>query len=127
MQNGRPISFLSKTLGPKSTALSTYEKEAIATIEAFKKWKHYFASTSVVIKTDPQSLKFIQDQRLAEGIQHKLLIKLLGYNYKVEYTKGKENKAADALFRSTHAPQLLPLSYVYLFGYRTGSKKLRGR
>ena len=36
MQNGRPISFLSKTLGPKALVSSTYEKEAIAILEALK-------------------------------------------------------------------------------------------
>jgi ribonuclease HI len=82
---------------------STYEKEAMAILEALKKWKHYFASTSVIIRTDQQSLKYIQDQRLVEGIQHELLVKLLGFNYKVEYKKGRENKVVDALSRDTHS------------------------
>ena len=30
MQNGRPLSFFSRTLGPKAAASSTYEKEVIA-------------------------------------------------------------------------------------------------
>lgn len=51
IQNGKPLSFLSKTLGPKGAALSTYEEEAMAILEAIKKWKHYFASTSVIIRT----------------------------------------------------------------------------
>jgi hypothetical protein len=59
-------------------------------------------STSLIIKTDQQSLKYIQEQKLTDGIQHKLLIKLLGYNYTVEYKKGKENKVADALSRIKH-------------------------
>jgi hypothetical protein len=52
MQKGKPISFMSKSIGPKAAALSTYDKEALAIIEAIKKWKHYFASSSLVIKTD---------------------------------------------------------------------------
>ncbi|CAN6347636.1 unnamed protein product [Urochloa humidicola] len=110
MQNGKPISFLSKTLGPKASAASTYEKEALAILEALKKWKHYLASTSVIIRTDQQSLKYIHDQRLVEGVQHKLLIKLLGFNYTVEYKKGKENTVADALSRATHTSEILALS-----------------
>ena len=43
MQNGRPLSFFSTTLGPKATTASTYEKEARAILEALKKWKHHFA------------------------------------------------------------------------------------
>jgi RNase P subunit RPR2 len=102
MQKGQPISFLSKSIGPRSAGLSTYDKEAMAIIEALKKWKHYFSASSLIIKTDQQSLKYIQDQKLTEGIQHKLLVKLLGYNYTVEYKKGKENKVADALSRVKH-------------------------
>ena len=98
-------------MGPKTAALSTYDKEAIAILEALKKWKHCLASSSVIIRTDQQSLKYIHEQRLVDGIQHKLLIKLLGFNYVVEYKKGKENKAADALSRVSHA-ELLALSCV---------------
>jgi len=99
MQEGRPIIFMSKTIGPKAIAISTYDKEALAIIEALKKWKHYFAASSLIIRTDQQALKHIQEQKLIEGIQHKLMIKLLGYKYTVEYKKGRENKAADALSR----------------------------
>jgi hypothetical protein len=35
-------------------------------------------------------------QRLAEGIQHQF-IKLLGFDYTIEYRKGKENIVVDAL------------------------------
>ena len=84
MQGGRPIAFMSKALGPKAAAMSTYDKEAMAILEALKKWKHYFAASSIIIRIDQQSLKYIQEQKLTEGIQHKLLVKLLGYNYVVE-------------------------------------------
>jgi len=99
MQNGKPLPFFSKSIGPKAAVLSSYDKEALAIIEALKKWKHYCAASALVIKTDQQSLKYIQEQKLTEGIQHKLLIKLLGYNCTVEYKRGKENKVADALSR----------------------------
>lgn len=112
MQNGRPISFLSRALGTKAATSSTYEKEAMAILEAIKKWKHYFASTSVIIRTDQQSLKYIHEQRLIEGIQHKLLVKLLGINYKVEYKKGRENKVADALSTATHTTEVMAISQV---------------
>jgi hypothetical protein len=112
MQRGQPIAFFSKSLGPKAMASSIYEKEAMAILEAIKKWKHYFASTSLIIRTYQQSLKYIQEQRLVEGIQHKLLIKLLGLNYTVEYKEGRTNKVADALSRATHSHQVLAISTI---------------
>jgi hypothetical protein len=110
MQDHRPIAFMSQAIGPKAAALSTYDKEALAIIEAIKKWKHYFAGSSLIIRTDQQSLKFIQEQKLTEGIQHKLLIKLLGYDYRIEYKKGRENKAADALSRAPNQVSLHVIS-----------------
>lgn len=53
----------------------------------------------VVIRTDRKSLKYITTQRLVEGIQHKLLLKLLEFDYVIEYKKGKENVTTHALSR----------------------------
>lgn len=64
----------------------------------------------MIIRTDQQSLKYIQEQRLTEGVQHKLLVKLLGYNYKVEYKKERENRAADALSRVKYDDKLLAVT-----------------
>ena len=38
MRKGKPISFLSKVIGPKFVGLSTYDKEAMEIFEALKKW-----------------------------------------------------------------------------------------
>lgn len=46
MQSGRPIAFFSKALRPKANSQSVYEKEAIAILEALKKWRHYFLGGS---------------------------------------------------------------------------------
>lgn len=99
MQQGRPIAYFSSALGPKSAAQSIYEKEATAILMALKKWRHYLLGNKIIIRTDQQSLKFITSQRLSEGVQHKLLLKLLEFDYTVEYKKGRENKVADALSR----------------------------
>jgi hypothetical protein len=41
MQDNHPIAYLSKALGQKAQALSTYEKECLALIMAVTKWKPY--------------------------------------------------------------------------------------
>lgn len=106
MQNQKHTAFISKALGPRAATYSTYEKEALAIIEILKKWKNYFAGSTLIIRTDQQSLRYIEEQKLTEGIRHKLLVKLLGYNYRVEYKRGRENKAADALSRCVNSEQL---------------------
>jgi hypothetical protein len=99
MQQGKPIAFFSKTLGVKAMAQSIYEKEAMAILEALKKWRHYLLGNKLVIKTDQKSLKYLSSQRLLEGIQHKLMLKLLEFDFSIEYKKGSENSVADALSR----------------------------
>jgi hypothetical protein len=101
---------MSKSLGPKAAGISTYDKEALALIEALKKWKHYISEASLILRTNQQSLKYIGEQRLVQGIQHKLLVKLLGYDYKIEYKKCHENKEVDALSKRPHPKQLLAIS-----------------
>jgi hypothetical protein len=52
MQQGPPIAFYSEALGMKAAAQSTYHEEALATLEALRKWRHYFLGGTLVIRTD---------------------------------------------------------------------------
>jgi hypothetical protein len=61
----------------------------------------------LIIKTDHQSLKYMMTQRLSGGIQHKLLMRLLEFNYSIEYKRGKENAVADALSRMEHSVSII--------------------
>lgn len=98
-QDGHPIAYISRALGPKNQALSTYEKECLAILLAIDQWRSYLQHTEFLIKTDQQSLVHLDDQRLSTPWQHKALTKLMGLTYKILYNKGVENKAADALSR----------------------------
>ncbi|KAJ4733316.1 polyprotein [Rhynchospora pubera] len=102
MQDKRPIAFISKSLGIKAQGLSTYEKEFLALLTAVQKWRHYLVGGKFIIKTDQISLKHLLEQRLNHTMQHKGLCKLLGMDYVIEYKRGCENKAADALSRRLH-------------------------
>jgi hypothetical protein len=110
MQEGKPLSFLSKQLGKNSSELSTHEKEAMTIIEALKKWKHYLSEATLILRTDEESLKYMGEQRLVQGIEHKLMVKLMSYNYKIKNKKGKENRAADALSRRPQTDHIMPIS-----------------
>ena len=68
-------------------------------VVAVQKWRHYLVGKPFVIKTYQQSHKYLLDQRVGTLAQQRWIMKLLGYNFLVEYKKGKENVVADALSR----------------------------
>lgn len=57
----------------------------------------YLLGQSFVIKTDQQALKFLLEQRVGIEAQQQWLTKLMGYEFTIEYKKGRENRVADAL------------------------------
>jgi hypothetical protein len=77
MQSSKPLEFYVKSLGPRAMSLSIYEKEALDILEALKKWQHYLSRNQLTIRTTQKILKYLSSQRLLEGIQHKLMLKLL--------------------------------------------------
>jgi hypothetical protein len=101
MQQGHPLAFISKALGPKSQGLSTYEKEYLAILLAVQQWRSYLQHSEFVIFTDQKSLTQLSEQRIHTHWQQKVFTKLLGLQYKVVYRKGSENRAADALSRKS--------------------------
>ncbi|CAN7067397.1 unnamed protein product [Brassica rapa subsp. trilocularis] len=99
MQDGHPICYISRALGPRHQGLSVYEKELLAVVYAVQTWSAYLAHKPFIIKTDQQSLKFLIEQKITTPFQHMWLSKLMGYTFEIQYKKGKENVVADALSR----------------------------
>ena len=59
MQQGHPITFISKALSAKHQALSVYDKEMFAILFAMKKWHFYLVGRHFIIRTDHQPLKYL--------------------------------------------------------------------
>ena len=91
-QQGHPIAYVSKALGPKAQGLSTYEKECLAILMVVEYWYHYLQSSQFIILIDQKSLTNLDDQRPSTPWKHKALTKLMGLNYKIIYKKGVDNK-----------------------------------
>ena len=104
-QDSHPIAYLSRALSTRNLDLSVYEKELMALVLAVTKWRHYLVGHHFIIKTDHQSLKYLLEQKLTTPLQHKWLTKLLGLDYEIQYKKGSDNTAADALSRKTFCGQ----------------------
>lgn len=106
MQDHHPISYISRALGPRNQSLSVYEKELLAVVHAVQTWSSYLTHRPFIIKTDQKSLKYLLSQKVTTPFQHMWLSKLMGYSFEIEYKKGKENVAADALSRITNSELL---------------------
>lgn len=112
MQNGRPLAYLSRALGPKNQGLSAYEKEYMAILIAVDQWRSYLQLGEFIIYTDQKSLTHLNDQRLHTSWQQKVFTRLLGLQYRIVYKPGADNRVADALSRRSHEPELFLVSTV---------------
>nr|GEX95434.1 reverse transcriptase [Tanacetum cinerariifolium] len=67
----------------------------------------YLLDRHFKIKTYHLSLKYLLDQRISTPTQMKWLPKLMGFDYEIEYKRGKDNVVDDALSRIQGDAQLL--------------------
>jgi hypothetical protein len=106
------VAFLSKALGAKHKHLSIYEKEFLALIMVVDKWRQYIQHQEFLIKTDHKSLAYLNDKSPHSEMQKKAMARLMGPKFKIVYTKGKDNAAADALSRVAYVRTLQSVSAV---------------
>lgn len=81
LQEGHPLAYISKALGPRSQGLSTNEKEYLAILLAVQQWRQYLQHQEFLIFTDQRSLSQLNEQRLHTPWQQKVFTKLLGLQY----------------------------------------------
>ncbi|XP_054266988.1 uncharacterized protein LOC128989145 [Macrosteles quadrilineatus] len=69
-QDNRPIAFFSRTLSKSEKLYSVVEKEAVAIVEALRKWKSFLIGRDFRLYTDQQALSFIFDKRHTSKIKN---------------------------------------------------------
>lgn len=79
--------------------LSTYEKEMLALVLAVQKWRPYLLGRKFIVRTNQRSLKHLWEQKITTTAQEKWLAKFMGYDFTIEYKKGKDNAITNALSR----------------------------
>jgi len=85
MQDHHPLAFIIRNLNLQQQSLSTYEKELLAVVFVVQKWRLYLLHKKFIIRTDRRSLKYILDLWLTTTFQQKWLIKLLEFDFDIEY------------------------------------------
>nr|GEY83254.1 reverse transcriptase domain-containing protein [Tanacetum cinerariifolium] len=98
-KNFHPIYFASKTLNPAQCKYTVPEKELMAVVFAFDKFRSYLILSKTIVHTDHSALKHLfKKQNAKPRLSHWILL-LQEFDIEINYRKGTENVAADHLSR----------------------------
>ncbi|GJU02429.1 reverse transcriptase domain-containing protein [Tanacetum coccineum] len=95
----QPIHYASKTMTEAETNYTTTEKEMLAVVYAFEKFRSYLIMNKSVVYTDHSALKYLFNKKDAKARLLRWVLLLQEFDFKVIDTKGAENYAADHLSR----------------------------
>ncbi|GJY21098.1 reverse transcriptase domain-containing protein [Tanacetum coccineum] len=95
----RPIHYASKTMTEAETNYTTTEKEMLAVVYAFEKFRSYLIMNKSVVYTDHSALKYLFNKKDAKARLLRWILLLQEFDFLVIDTKGAENYAADHLSR----------------------------
>nr|GFB63511.1 reverse transcriptase domain-containing protein [Tanacetum cinerariifolium] len=95
----RPIHYASKTMNQAEANYTTTEKEMLAVVYAFKKFRSYLIMNKSIVYTDHSALKYLFAKKDAKACLLRWILLLQEFDFKVIDTRGAENYAADHLSR----------------------------
>ncbi|GKB08712.1 reverse transcriptase domain-containing protein [Tanacetum coccineum] len=95
----RPIHYASKTITEAESNYTTTEKEMLAVVYAFEKFRSYLIMNKSIVYTDHSALKYLFNKKDAKVRLLRWVLLLQEFDFKVIDTKGAENYAADHLSR----------------------------
>ncbi|GJS33261.1 reverse transcriptase domain-containing protein [Tanacetum coccineum] len=95
----RPIHYASKTMTEAESNYTTTEKEMLAVVYAFEKFRSYLIMNKSIVYTDHSALKYLFTKKDAKARLLRWVLLLQEFDFKVIDTKGAENYAADHLSR----------------------------
>ena len=100
-QNGKEVVFACNGRGLNRTEqnYSTTEREALALIEAIKKFQPYLHNRTFTVFTDHSSLRWLMNVEDATGRVARWSLLLQQYDFDIVCRPGRENSNADSLSR----------------------------
>jgi hypothetical protein len=95
----QPIAFESHKLSPAELNYAVHEKEQLAIVHCYTKWRHYLEGAKSTCITDHASLRHLFTQPSLSRRQARWMEYMSRFDFIIEYRPGKENIVADALSR----------------------------
>ncbi|GJZ11361.1 reverse transcriptase domain-containing protein [Tanacetum coccineum] len=93
----RPIHYASKTMTEAESHYTTTEKEMLAVVYAFEKFRSYLILNKSIVYTDHSALKYLFAKNESKARLLRWVHLLQEFKFKVNDTKEAENLAADHL------------------------------
>ena len=103
LQEGKPIAYASRKLRTSELNWSPIEKEMLAIVFSTGKFREYILGKETVVQTDHKPLETILRKPLLSAPLRlqTMMLKVKGYDLKVEYLPGKKQVIADTLSRAS--------------------------
>ncbi|GJW53066.1 reverse transcriptase domain-containing protein [Tanacetum coccineum] len=95
----QPIHYASKTMTDAQSHYTTTEKELLAVVYAFEKFRPYLVLSKTIVYTDHSALKYLLSKQDAKPRLLRWILLLQEFDVFIRDKKGAENLAADHLSR----------------------------
>ncbi|GJR55001.1 reverse transcriptase domain-containing protein [Tanacetum coccineum] len=95
----QPIHYASKTMTEAQAHYTTTEKELLAVVYAFEKFRSYLILSKSIVYTDHSAIKYLFAKKDAKARLMRWILLLQEFNVEIRDKKGAENLAADLLSR----------------------------
>ena len=95
----RIIAYASTTFSHAKYHYSTRERELAALRWGVKALRPFIIKSGFILDTDHQPLIYLHNMKIIDSRLARTLEDLADFNFKIQYTPGKQNIAADALSR----------------------------
>ncbi|UYV67705.1 hypothetical protein LAZ67_5001654, partial [Cordylochernes scorpioides] len=114
LQEDRPLAFASASFSDSQKQYSQIEKELLSVYYGCKKFEYLLSGHTFVVQTDHQPLLPLVKKPLSDISPRlqRLVMKLIAFDFKLQYKPGKYLIVADTLSRDTHPMDELPTPFL---------------